>query len=77
MLAAPYLASHQSGGFQHADVARNACERHWEGRGQVGDAGVALTQCRQQPSSSGVGKGAIRTVENLIFNHSVDYNGRS
>ena len=40
VLAATHLALHEPGRLQHADVARDARERHRQRRGQVGNAGV-------------------------------------
>lgn len=61
MFAATHFAPHQPGRLQHADVARDAGERHRKGRCQVGDAGVTLPQRLQQPSSGRVCERAIRT----------------
>ncbi len=77
MLAAAHLASHKSSRFQHADVARYAGESHRQRSGQVGDAGVTLAQRLQQPAAGGIGQRGIGAIQYLIFNHLVDYNGRS
>lgn len=73
MLASANLALHQPGGFQHTDVTRDAGEGHGQRGGQVADAGVTVPQRLQQPAPSRIGQGRIGAVQNLIFNHLVDY----
>ena len=77
MLAAAHLATHESSRLQHAHVARDAGECHRQRSGEVGDAGVALAQRLQQPSAGRIGQRGVRAVQHLIFNHLVDYIGRS
>ena len=76
MLAAAYIAPDQTGRLQNPDMARDTGEGHWQRSGEVGDPRIALTQRLQQPPSSRIGERAVRAVQDLIFNHIVDYNGR-
>ena len=74
MFATANLAPHQAGRFEHADMARHAGERHGQRSGQVGDPGITLTQGLQQASSGRIGERAVCAIQQLIFNHLVDYN---
>ncbi len=76
MLAAAYVALDKAGRLQNTDMARDAGEGHRQRSGQVGDAGVTLPQRLQQPTSSRIGERAVCAVQDLIFNHIVDYNDR-
>lgn len=73
MLATTDLPLHQTGGFQYPDMPRDAGERHGQRRGQVADARITVTQRLQQPTTGRIGQGRVRTVQDLIFNHLVDY----
>ena len=63
--------------FQHRDVARHARERHRQRLSQIREAGVAVSQRFQQPAARGIRERGVRTIQHRIFNHSVDYSGRS
>jgi hypothetical protein len=71
MFSAPHFAADQARSLKHADVARDASEGHGQRPGEVGDAGVAVSQCHEQGSTGGIRQSAIGTVEDLIFNHLV------
>lgn len=73
MLSTTDLALHQTGGLQHPDMPRYAGERHGQRGGQVADAGVTLAQGLQEAAPGRIGQGRICAVQNLIFNHLVDY----
>lgn len=73
MLATTDLALYQTGGLQYPDMPRDAGERHGQRRGQIADAGITLTQRLQQTATGRIGQGRIGAVQDLIFNHLVDY----
>ncbi len=75
MLTAPYVALHEPGRFQHADVARYTGECHRQWSCQIRNAGITFPQPHQQQAASGVGERGVRPVQHLIFNHIVDYSG--
>jgi hypothetical protein len=63
----------ESGRLEYAYVTRDACEGHRQRRGEVGDACVAVAQRLQEPTARGIGERGIRPIQELIFNHIVDY----
>ena len=71
MLSAPNFTADEASSLEHAHVARDACEGHGQRPGQVGNAGVSVSQRHQQGPTGGISECAKGTVEDLIFNHLV------
>ncbi len=71
MLSAPNFTADEAGSLEHAHVARDASEGHGQRPGQIGDAGVAVSQRHQQGPAGGISECGESAVEDLIFNHLV------
>jgi hypothetical protein len=61
--AAGDLALEQSGGLQHTQMLGDGGERNIEGRGELGDGGLALRQARENGAAGGIGQGPEGGVE--------------
>lgn len=72
MFTAADLAADETGGLEDGDVTGYSGEAHRQRRGQIGDAGVAVTQRFEESPSCWVGQRGVRAIEK-IFNHLVDY----
>lgn len=73
VLAAAHIALDETSRFEHSDVAGHPGECHRQRRGEIGDAGIAGTQRLDEVTTRRVGQCGVGTVQDLIFNHLVDY----
>jgi hypothetical protein len=73
VLAPALLAGHEAGLLQDADMPGHPGEGHRERRGEVRDAGLAVTQSDEDCPPYRVGERRVLRVERRMFNHSVDF----